>query len=208
MPETRHRAAAHGEEPVRAARPGAADVPEADVRMALVTRRHGLPALVHDRRDGRRARRARRRLDVGLHVALPLLPQPGHVGDDQRHSGEHRAGHGGAAQVPSRSEGHVGRVHAERRRAADAASLRHQAAGRGEWHGHPYRARHQRLLRRQAVRRGARVDRSRPAGSQGVGSANGIASSPAWTWRRRTRSRSGWRRRRKPVWVRYVLVPG
>ena len=55
------------------------DVPETDVRDGARHRRHGLPPLVHDRLGRRRARRARRRLDDRLHVALPLLPQPRHL---------------------------------------------------------------------------------------------------------------------------------
>ena len=42
-------------------------------------RRHGVPPFVYDRFDRGWARRAGRGLDDGLHVALPVLPQPGHL---------------------------------------------------------------------------------------------------------------------------------
>ena len=66
------------------------DVPESDVRSALATRRHGIPAFLHHRIDRGWSRRARRRVDGRLHVALPLLPQPGHMDDEQRHPGHDR----------------------------------------------------------------------------------------------------------------------
>ena len=66
------------------------DVPESDVRTALADRRHGIPAFVHDRFDGGRSRRARRRVDDRLHVPVSLLPQPGHLDDEQRHPGHGR----------------------------------------------------------------------------------------------------------------------
>ena len=73
---------ARGEEPVRAPRrprQGRAGVGRAH---GARDRRHGLPPLVHDRLHRGRPGRARRRLDGGLHVALPLLPQPRHLDDD------------------------------------------------------------------------------------------------------------------------------
>ena len=72
------------------------DVPEADVRTALAT---GDMGFLHSFTTGSAVDgpgRARRRLDHGLHVALPLLPQPRHLDDDQRHPGDARAGRRGA----------------------------------------------------------------------------------------------------------------
>ena len=58
------------------------DVPEQTVREALASRRHGVPPLVHDRLGGGWAGRARGGVDHGLHVALPVLPQPRHLDAD------------------------------------------------------------------------------------------------------------------------------
>ena len=80
------------------------------------------------------------------------------------------------------------------------------AAAQGD--GHPHRARHQRLLRRPADRRRARADRPRAARHQGLGSGAAPATSPAWTSRRRSSSRGGSAAARRPIWVRFVLVPG
>ena len=122
--------------------------PKSDVRAALATGDMGFLHSFTTGSDGRRSGRPRRRLDGGLHVAVSLLPQPRHLDDDQRHPGDRGEGDRGAAQVPPRPEGHVRRLHPQRRRAADAASLRRQAVHGGEGDGHPHRARHQRLLRR------------------------------------------------------------
>jgi hypothetical protein len=61
-------------------------VPESDVRTAQW--RRGIPALVHDRRYRRRPWCARRRVDGRVHVAVPLLPQPRHLDDDQWNSSD------------------------------------------------------------------------------------------------------------------------
>ena len=66
-------------------------------------RRHGLPALLHHRLGRGRSGRAGRRVDGRVHVALPLLPQPGHVDDDERHPGDARAGDRGARASTARA---------------------------------------------------------------------------------------------------------
>ena len=62
-------------------------VPEQSVRDALATGDMGVSTLLYDRFDGGWARCARRGVDNGLHVALPVLPQPGHMDDEQRQTG-------------------------------------------------------------------------------------------------------------------------
>ena len=79
---------------------------------------------------------------------------------------------------------------------------------RGEGDGRPHRARHQRLLRRQADRRRARGDRSGAARHQDVGSGAPPARSPAWTSAPTLAFARRLAARRRPVWLRYVLVPG
>src|SRR5688572_28077108 len=86
-PSTAHRnvasrtGPARREEPVRAAPGhGRQDVGRRSACGARVGG-HGLPALLHHRLRRRRTRRARRGVDVGVHVALPLLPQPGYLED-------------------------------------------------------------------------------------------------------------------------------
>ena len=49
-------------------------VPESDVRTALATGDMGFLTFVHDWLDRRRARCARSWVDLGLPLALPLLP--------------------------------------------------------------------------------------------------------------------------------------
>ena len=66
---------------------------------------HGVPPFVHDRIDRRRPWRARRGLDGGVHVAMPLLPQPRHLDDDQRHADHGRQGDGRTSQVPAWAQG-------------------------------------------------------------------------------------------------------
>ncbi len=98
------------------------------------------------------------------------------------------------AQVPARPEGDEGRVHAERRRTADAAPFRGEAPGRLQGDGHPHGDGDQRLLRRSPERRRTRVAGPRAARHQDVGRASVTRPSPAWTSRRPWRSRSGWPR--------------
>ena len=96
-----HRAdAAGGEEPVRAARQPRPECSGIGRSKRARDRRHGIPALVHDRICRRWPRRARRRMDNRLHVALSLLPQPRHLDDDERHSGHGRESDRGAEEIP------------------------------------------------------------------------------------------------------------
>ena len=172
-------------------------VPEVGRPDGARDRGHGLPALVHDRGDRGRPRRARRRLDERVHVAMHLLPQPRHLDDEQRRAGDDRQGHRAVAQVPPRPQGDVRRFHAEWRRAADAAPVRGQALRGGEGDGRSHGARHQRLLRRPAQRRRAGDDRSRAARHQDVGSgaappAHGHGRRPQrWNSRGASRRESG-----------------
>jgi MFS family permease len=102
---------------------------------------------IHDRVNRRRARCARRGVDGRLHVALPVLPQPRHLEHAERDSRDHWPGDGGAGQVSAGAQDHVRGLHAQRRRGADAASVRREAVGGGPLDGDPHGARHQRVLR-------------------------------------------------------------
>ena len=184
------------------------NVPESDVRTALAT---GDMGFLHSFTtgstvDGPGVRR--RRVDDGLHVAVPLLPQPRHLDAQQRHPGHRRKGHRRAAQVPAWPEGHVRRLHSQRRRALDAASLRREAVhGReGEW---------------------ASIRRSIPTAITATALSDDelesidlvlldLKTSDPERHRRLTGMDVGptrqfaerLARRRRPIWVRYVLVPG
>ena len=102
-------------EPVRAARQSRARRSRVGRPHGARHRRHGIPALLHHRRDRGWSGRARRRVDGRLHVALPLLPQPGHLDDEQRDSGHGDQGGRGTAEVSPGPEGHGRRLHRERR---------------------------------------------------------------------------------------------
>ena len=147
---------AYGQGSVRAARQPRRARAGADGAGSARLRRHGVPALLHHRLDRGRPRRAGRGMDDGLHVALPLLPQPRHVDAQERLPRQRAAGGRRAAQVPPGPQDHGGRLHAERRRAAAAAPVRRQAARRGEGDGHPYHDRNERFFRRPLERRRAR----------------------------------------------------
>ena len=107
--EDDHRAdAAGGEEPVRAARQPRPE--RSGIGRSKCTRvgRDGIPPLLHHRICRRRSRRASRRMDNRLHVALSLLPQPRHLDHDERYSRHGRESDRGAEEVPDRPAGHVG----------------------------------------------------------------------------------------------------
>ena len=112
------------------------------------------------------------------------------------------------AQVPSRPEGHVRRPHPQRRRTADAASLRREALDRRTGDGNPHRHRDQRLLRRPAHRRGAGEDRPGAARTSRPGIRNATAVSRAWMSARPWSSPAASPPAGRPVWIRFVLVPG
>ena len=94
--------AARGEEPVRAARQPRPECSGVGRSKRTRVGRHGIPAFLHDRIGRRRSRRARRRMDDRLHVALSLLPQPRHVDHDERHSGHGRESDRGVEEIPHR----------------------------------------------------------------------------------------------------------
>ena len=158
-----------GQEPVRAARQSRGGRPRVGRQDGACHRRDGVPALLYHRVGGRWPRHPRRRVDGGVHVALPVLPQSRHVVHAQRHTRDHREGRRGTAQISLRPARHVRWLHPERRRALDAGSLRREAAHGGEADGRPHGPRHERLLRRSPDRRGARGDRRGAARSQGLG---------------------------------------
>ncbi len=62
-------------------------VPDMDVKSALKTGDLGFLHSLHHRIDGRWAGHPARRLDHGLHVPLPILPQPGHLDAQERNPG-------------------------------------------------------------------------------------------------------------------------
>ncbi len=63
-------------------------------------RRHGLRAFVHYRVDRGWTGCARGRMDDGMPVAVPILSQPRHLENEQRHSGDRDWERKPAAQVP------------------------------------------------------------------------------------------------------------
>ena len=161
----------------------ARDVPEADVADGARHRRHGLPALVHDRLGRRRPGRARGRVDRRLHVAVPVLPQPRHLDDDQRHPGDPGAGRPRCcASTAPGLKVMTGGFTLSGGEALDAAPLRrrscsprakamgiHTALDTNGYYG-------DRLTDAELRRH-----RSRAARSQGLGRRSGTAASPAWT---------------------------
>ena len=131
-------------------------VPESDVRSALAT---GDMGFLHSFTTGSTVDGPGVRVvawTTGCMWRCLYCHNPDTWTHEQRHAGDRREGGRGAAQVPPRLEGHVRRLHPQRRRAADAASLRGEALRGGDGHGHPHDARYQRLLRRPAHRRRAR----------------------------------------------------
>ena len=147
-PELTHAAdAARGEQPVRASRqpraPTAGDRRPGGAR----DRRHGLSALVHHRRHRRRTGRAGRRLDGRLHVAVPLLPQPGHLDHDQRHARHDR----GATDELRKYRHGLKMMEGGLTMSGGEPLMQHRfvvkllTAAQGD--GHPHGARHQWLLR-------------------------------------------------------------
>ena len=129
-------------------------------------------------------------------------------GTDERHSRADRAGRRGAAQIPSRTEGHVGRLHAQRRRAADAGPVCRQAASR------PRRAMgiHTALdtngyLRRPRSRTTSWRRSTSCCWISRPGIRSGTASSPAWTIGPTFEFAAAGGLKR-PIWLRFVLVPG
>src|SRR5262245_33444504 len=50
-------------------------------------RRRGLYSLFYDGIGRGRSRYPRRRVDLRMQLAMPVLPQPRHLDDDQRHTG-------------------------------------------------------------------------------------------------------------------------
>ena len=116
---------------------------------------------------------------------------------------------GGAAQVPPRPQGHVGRLHAERRRAADAGSLRRQAASRPRkamgihtaietngYYGERLSDAELETDRPRAARTSRRWDPERHR------RLTGMDIGPTLEFARRLAARA------RPIWVRFVLVPG
>ena len=75
-------------------------------------------------------------------------------------------------------------------------------------HGHPHGARHQRLLRRPPERRRSRRRSTSCCSTSRAGIPSGTSASPAWRTGRRWSSRAASRDRKRPIWVRFVLVPG
>ena len=75
------------------------DVPESDVRKALGERRHGFSSFLHYRLHRRWAGRSRGCVDGRLPLALPVLPQSGHMDYDQRHPCNAGQGNRRAAQI-------------------------------------------------------------------------------------------------------------
>ena len=206
MKPSRPRALRSRRRALRAAREPLADVPETDVRARSPAATWASSIRSPPARRWT-ARRARRRLDDGLHVALPVLPQPRHLDDDQRHPGDDRAG---AEELRKYRHG-LKVMSGGFTLSGGEPLMQHRFAvklltgARRRWGS--TRARDQRLLRRppdgdETARRSISCcSTSRP----GIPSA--IERSPAWTSGRRSSSRGGWRPRR-PIWVRFVLVPG
>ena len=75
-------------------------------------------------------------------------------------------------------------------------------------HGDPHRARHQRLLRRRASATPSWTRSTSCCSTSRAGIRSATAASRAWTSARRSTFARRLAARGRPVWVRFVLVPG
>ena len=138
-----------------------------------------------------------------------ILPQPRHLDADERHPGDARAGDRGGAQIRQRPEGDARRLHAVGRRAADAGPLRRAAVRGGQGHGRSHRHRNQRLFTASGCRtRSLRnidlviLDMKAFTPEQHKRVTGMPTMRTCWSSARRLAAL------KRPMWLRYVLVPG